>query len=521
MSKEEGSMVARFLQIIIAMSDNVFLLPESKMRSVFLRNLNQIMEEIMADPTSVDKLMYFSKTAGHVVEYFGFGLRDNGSKIPHGQGFMVTKRELLLGKFENGFFTDGILASRKLGFYTIGKHNSALLLEGFARKKYSNRNREECVGNWTNGLISSGMIHYTNGNKYEGPLKDELPHGNGILDFACGNHFEGEFVCGIRDGRGKITFATGGFCEGNWRNNVREGDFVYTSMEGEMFDEVYTNGVLLESRQMVRVPTVPTVASPLSDETLVKLFEDDKKKTSKKAKSRKKQQVRQEVVPDSSADAAAADDNEEDDDLMSIVKNHVAIKKSATISIPPSGMLVKSLMSTTTETLIGVVGCSHEEAMVLMNECDQNVEKAINLYFDRRRASKVPKISPVKTPTVIAAVTPNKKVIPNKISPVKAPTVVAAKVLPSKAAVPPKVSKVSKAPTAAVPHKVSKDAVPHKKKVSSVKVAVDISPKVFPQYDIAGVSCYLGLSDYDSDAIQFAVDAIAMPFLHGSVRVLA
>ena len=62
-------------------------------------------------------------------------------------------------------------------------------------------------GNAKDGLSASvntetGVIEYSNGDKYEGETKDLVRHGKGKLTFADGRVYEGEFVADEATGEG-------------------------------------------------------------------------------------------------------------------------------------------------------------------------------------------------------------------------------------------------------------------------------------------------------------------------------
>ena len=74
---------------------------------------------------------------------------------------------------------------------------------------YSYANAEDCVGDkksqWNN---CSGTINSWYGT-YIGGFKNGMKHGKGIIHYYNGDKFEGEFRDGKRHGQGTVIFADG------------------------------------------------------------------------------------------------------------------------------------------------------------------------------------------------------------------------------------------------------------------------------------------------------------------------
>ena len=89
---------------------------------------------------------------------------------------------------------------------------------------------------------------YTNGNIYEGELKDGKFHGRGKFTWPTGQVYEGEYKDGKRDGIGKYTLTDGTVYRGNFSNGKMNGIGKITSQlvdsEGEWKDNYLYNGIV-------------------------------------------------------------------------------------------------------------------------------------------------------------------------------------------------------------------------------------------------------------------------------------
>jgi len=51
---------------------------------------------------------------------------------------------------------------------------------------------------------TKGVMHYANGDKYEGEWKDGNLHGKGIYYYKSGDKYDGEWADNKRNGNGKV-----------------------------------------------------------------------------------------------------------------------------------------------------------------------------------------------------------------------------------------------------------------------------------------------------------------------------
>ena len=75
----------------------------------------------------------------------------------------------------------------------------------------------------TNNIPESQMLNIPLGDKYEGEMKNNKPHGKGIYHSITGEIKEGEFIDGKLNGQGKMTLSNGFFIEGNFVNDELDG----------------------------------------------------------------------------------------------------------------------------------------------------------------------------------------------------------------------------------------------------------------------------------------------------------
>lgn len=110
----------------------------------------------------------------------------------------------------------------------------------------------------------AGTIRYTNGNLYEGTLKDSVASGEGtfsctngvqyqgqfeqgklsgkgILRFENGSRYEGEFVDGKTSGKGMTLYANGDRYEGDYLDGKINGTGVHISKDGRRYQGEFVN----------------------------------------------------------------------------------------------------------------------------------------------------------------------------------------------------------------------------------------------------------------------------------------
>jgi hypothetical protein len=88
-----------------------------------------------------------------------------------------------------------------------------------------------------------GTIVYANGDRYEGQLKDGIPHGQGTLVYANGDRYEGEWQDDKRHGQGTYTHSSGAKYEGQWKGGKKHGEGTYKYSDGNRYEGQLKDGV--------------------------------------------------------------------------------------------------------------------------------------------------------------------------------------------------------------------------------------------------------------------------------------
>ncbi|MBQ8564763.1 MAG: hypothetical protein IJ442_02895 [Bacteroidaceae bacterium] len=102
--------------------------------------------------------------------------------------------------------------------------------------------RKSYQGNWINGnKIGKGTFCWTNGDKYEGDLKDEVPNGSGTYYWANGERYEGDWVDGKRHGKGTLYYPKEDKLirksyQGDWVNNSKHGKGIICWTNGNRYE---------------------------------------------------------------------------------------------------------------------------------------------------------------------------------------------------------------------------------------------------------------------------------------------
>ena len=66
-----------------------------------------------------------------------------------------------------------------------------------------------------------GKIAWSNGDKFEGEVKDGKPSGQGAYTLKSGEIYSGTWVNGKQEGKGRLTWANGGYWEGEFKDDQR------------------------------------------------------------------------------------------------------------------------------------------------------------------------------------------------------------------------------------------------------------------------------------------------------------
>lgn len=89
------------------------------------------------------------------------------------------------------------------------------------------------------GFVS---VEYSNGDKYEGNLKEGLREGAGKYFYKNGNVYEGNFARNMLNGVGKLSFSKGGYYYGSFTDSKKEGEGVYVYQNGDRYSGFWKDG---------------------------------------------------------------------------------------------------------------------------------------------------------------------------------------------------------------------------------------------------------------------------------------
>ncbi|MCM1141636.1 MAG: AHH domain-containing protein [Muribaculum sp.] len=137
-------------------------------------------------------------------------------KEGHYNGYVKNNKPDGLGKME---YANGALY---YGKWKEGKYNGqGVLIQG----------TDTIVGDWENGKVSGGVLYRTNSFFYEGSMVDNLPTGIGNLTVEDHSYYTGNWVDGKRAGIGELYYINGDSYIGEWDNDQFDGvgKYVYNS----------------------------------------------------------------------------------------------------------------------------------------------------------------------------------------------------------------------------------------------------------------------------------------------------
>lgn len=91
-------------------------------------------------------------------------------------------------------------------------------------------------------MNGEAVVFYSNGNRYEGELKDNFRHGYGKFYFANGDEYEGEFSEGYHHGKGIMIYNNGVKYDGEFEGGSFHGSGVYYLSNGDRYECEFQNG---------------------------------------------------------------------------------------------------------------------------------------------------------------------------------------------------------------------------------------------------------------------------------------
>ena len=166
-----------------------------------------------------------------------------------------TKKDgTLLGKFENGKkkLSWGVLFSGKrngkYGWYEDGDDKNDSKYEGEIKNGLPHGKGTQIVigsgykyvGEWRNGKRNGrGTLTSPNGDEYVGEYRNGSRTGQGTMTYSDGSKYVGEWKDSEQSGQGTVTFSDGNKYVGGWKDGEYHGQGTYTFGKGEFEGDKY------------------------------------------------------------------------------------------------------------------------------------------------------------------------------------------------------------------------------------------------------------------------------------------
>ena len=93
----------------------------------------------------------------------------------------------------------------------------------------------------TGAVNGSGKVEWRNGNRYEGPVRNNQLTGKGKFTWINGDRYEGDMVNAEPHGQGTYYFKGGDRYNGAWNNGQKHGQGRYTFADGSYWEGQYAN----------------------------------------------------------------------------------------------------------------------------------------------------------------------------------------------------------------------------------------------------------------------------------------
>lgn len=187
----------------------------------------------------------------------------------HGFGrYFSAEGDFFFGQFRQGLFEgEGEYHARDGSVYRGSFHNHRRHGYGIELKATGTKYK----GQWAEGRRhGKGLLKYANGDTYQGDFKADVFDGQGVYSWADGSKYEGEYLNGKYHGKGVMTLANGnkfvgdyvkgkpngfgefhnrdgGIYRGECSHGKPNGKGVFTNAHGKQFQQVFVNGVRVES----------------------------------------------------------------------------------------------------------------------------------------------------------------------------------------------------------------------------------------------------------------------------------
>ena len=123
------------------------------------------------------------------------------------------------------------------GTFKLGKN----IEQGFGVAHYPSGS--QLYGKFQEGVLSIGVLLYSDGTLLRGTFKDNCLQGKGMIQWTNGDIYEGDFIDGVRTGKGIIKWANGDIYEGDFLNDKRTGKGIIKWANGDIYEGDFIDGV--------------------------------------------------------------------------------------------------------------------------------------------------------------------------------------------------------------------------------------------------------------------------------------
>ncbi len=131
----------------------------------------------------------------------------------------------------------------KNGNIYYGNWNEDAQMEGYG-KLILKKEGVFTEGVWDEGMLKEGRIFLSNGDIYEGNIKNSTFNGKGKLIGKDGTFFEGEYKNGLKNGSGKLIYPDNSVYMGNFKDDNLDGNGEFEWKDGFNYKGYFKNNKL-------------------------------------------------------------------------------------------------------------------------------------------------------------------------------------------------------------------------------------------------------------------------------------
>ena len=124
-----------------------------------------------------------------------------------------------------------------------GNWNNDIQMEGYGIY-YLKKEKIVVEGVWEKGILIYGRIFLSNGDFYEGGIKNSKFHGKGKYIFFNGDKYKGNFLNGVKNGDGFFEYSNGTLYKGEFSNDKFNGKGIMKWKDGTEYKGNFVNSTL-------------------------------------------------------------------------------------------------------------------------------------------------------------------------------------------------------------------------------------------------------------------------------------